>query len=102
MAAASGLDNEFMQYWLKLSLVQKESLLSVARNFVGLQNEVNEMDLRKKLIQDEREKYLLGEGLGVEFLDELEIFYTTLLQNPSSYGYYERPIRQSKVNRFPM
>lgn len=62
MAAASGLDSEFMQYWLKLSLIQKESLLSVAKNFVGLQSETDVTDLRKKLIQEEREKYLQGEG----------------------------------------
>jgi len=62
MAAISGLDNEFMQYWLKLSLGQKESLLSVAKNFVGLSDEPDVVDLRKKLIQEEREKYLGGEG----------------------------------------
>ena len=44
---------------------------------------------------------LQREGLGVEFLDELEIFYTTLLRNPSSYGYFDRPTRQGKINRFP-
>ena len=62
MAAVPGLDGEFMQYWLKLSLAQKESLLSVAKNFVGLQDETNVTDLRKKLIQEERQKYLQGES----------------------------------------
>ncbi len=32
--SAPSLDNEFMQYWLKLSVVQKESLLSVIKSFV--------------------------------------------------------------------
>lgn len=32
--AAPSLDNEFMQYWQKLSVVQKESLLQVAKNYV--------------------------------------------------------------------
>ena len=41
------------------------------------------------------------EGLGVEFLDELEIFYNILQRNPSSYGYYDKPIRQGKIERFP-
>jgi hypothetical protein len=36
MGMAPATDSEFMQYRLKLSLVQKESLLSVAKNFVGL------------------------------------------------------------------
>lgn len=58
MSTARGLDNEFMQYWLKLSLGQKESLLNVAKNFVGIREEDNTVDLRKKLIQEEREKYL--------------------------------------------
>ncbi len=62
MAVVPGLDSEFMQYWLKLSLVQKESLLSVAKNFVGLQDETDVTNLRKKLIQEERQKYLQGEG----------------------------------------
>ena len=62
MPAASGLDNEFMQYWLRLSLGQKESLLNVAKNFVGLREETDAVDLRKQLIQEERQKYLRGEG----------------------------------------
>jgi len=51
-----------MQYWPKLSVGQKESLLNVIKNFVGLDDEANSVDLRKKLIQEEREKYLRGEG----------------------------------------
>lgn len=62
MAMAPGLDSEFMRYWTKLSLLQKESLLSVAKNFVGARDEVEVVDLRKELIQEERSKYLRGEG----------------------------------------
>jgi hypothetical protein len=62
MSAASGLDGEFMQYWLRLSLGQKESLLNVAKNFVGFREETDVVDLRKKLIQEERERYLRAEG----------------------------------------
>jgi hypothetical protein len=62
MAAASGLDGEFMRYWPQLSIGQKESLLNVAKNFVGLHEESEEIDQRKKLIQQERERYLRGEG----------------------------------------
>lgn len=40
-------------------------------------------------------------GLGDEFLDELEIFYTRLLRNPTSYGYYDKSVRQGKIERFP-
>lgn len=62
MSAASGLDGEFMQYWPKLSIGQKESLLNVVKNFVGLNDEADVLDPRKKLIQEEREKYLRGDG----------------------------------------
>jgi hypothetical protein len=62
MAATSGLDNEFMQYWLRLSLGQKESLLNVAKNFVGLREDTDVIDMRKQLIQEERQKYLREEG----------------------------------------
>lgn len=33
--AALSLDNEFMEYWQKLSVVQKESLLEVAKIYVA-------------------------------------------------------------------
>lgn len=40
-------------------------------------------------------------GLGLEFLDELENFQSSLLANPLTYSYYEEPLRQGKLNRFP-
>jgi hypothetical protein len=44
---------------------------------------------------------LQREGLGSEFLDELEMFYTSILRNPTSYGFYDKAVRQGKMNRFP-
>jgi len=44
---------------------------------------------------------LQKEGLGVEFLDELEQFYKSLLHNPHTHSYYDKPVREGKVNRFP-
>lgn len=44
---------------------------------------------------------LQREGLGAEFLDELETFYSALLRNPNSLGYYDKPVRQGKIDRFP-
>lgn len=41
------------------------------------------------------------EGLGLEFLNELQYFYETLLRNPFTYSYFEEAVRQGKVNRFP-
>ena len=57
------LDNEFMQYWVKLTLVEKQSLLTVAKHYVQLKKEdVDTDDLRKQLVMEERAKYLKGEG----------------------------------------
>ncbi|MEJ7823354.1 MAG: hypothetical protein WKF85_13610 [Chitinophagaceae bacterium] len=42
-----------------------------------------------------------SEGLGLEFLNELERFYSILLHNPNTHSYYQRPVRQGKINRFP-
>jgi len=44
---------------------------------------------------------LQREGLGLEFLQELETFYFNLLRNPDTYSYYEKPVRQGSLNRFP-
>lgn len=57
------VDSEFMQYWSKLTVVEKESLLSVAKNYVLLKQEgISSEDMRKSMIEQEREKYLRGEG----------------------------------------
>jgi hypothetical protein len=57
------LDTEFMQYWSKLTIVEKQSLLSVAKQYVLLKRDDEDMDeLRKQLVMEEREKYLNGEG----------------------------------------
>ena len=40
-------------------------------------------------------------GLGSDFLNELDIFYTSLYSNPKTYSYFEKPVRQGKINRFP-
>ncbi len=59
--AAPVLDNEFMQYWSKLTVTEKESLLSVAKQFVQLKSE-DGADLRKQIVMEERASYLKGEG----------------------------------------
>ncbi len=61
--AAPILDTEFMEYWSKLSVVEKESLLRVAKNYVELKDtHANSSDFRRKLILQEREDYLQGKG----------------------------------------
>ncbi|HEY2726162.1 MAG TPA: type II toxin-antitoxin system RelE/ParE family toxin [Parafilimonas sp.] len=44
---------------------------------------------------------LQRQGLGIEFLNELEIFYQKLLQNPHIHSYYQKPVRSGKIERFP-
>jgi len=57
------LDNEFMQYWVKLTLLEKQSLLNLAKQYVHLKKEeMDTDDLRKQLVIEERAKYLKGEG----------------------------------------
>lgn len=50
-----------MQYWSKLTVTEKESLLSVAKQYVQLKSEDAD-DLRKRLVMEERASYLKGEG----------------------------------------
>jgi len=55
------LDDEFMQYWSRLSVVQKESLLGVAKNYVQSGEPVESVgDRRKKMILEDRQNYLQG------------------------------------------
>ena len=41
------------------------------------------------------------EGLGTEFIAELDSFFNNLLNNPFAYSYFEKPVRQGKIDRFP-
>ncbi len=41
------------------------------------------------------------EGLGFDFLNELENFFGILQQNPLTFSYYSEPVRQGRINRFP-
>jgi mRNA-degrading endonuclease RelE of RelBE toxin-antitoxin system len=41
------------------------------------------------------------QGLGADFLEELDNFYKLLLQNPYIFSYYDEPVREGKINRFP-
>ena len=44
---------------------------------------------------------LQREQLGLDFLNELDIFFERLLDNPKIYSYYKKPVREGKINRFP-
>jgi hypothetical protein len=44
---------------------------------------------------------LQREGLGSDFLEELETFYNSILRNPTSYGFYDKAVRQGKIIILP-
>ena len=39
--------------------------------------------------------------MGIEFLMELEVFYTSLQRNPDTYSYFQKPVRQGSLDSFP-
>jgi hypothetical protein len=41
------------------------------------------------------------EGLGLEFLEGLDDFYKSLIRNPFTYSFYDEPVRQGRLKRFP-
>ena len=43
--SAQSLEQEFDQYWGKLSLVEKESLLAVAKNYIQLKDECGRISI---------------------------------------------------------
>ncbi len=71
--AAPMLDTKFMEYWAKLSVVEKESLLRVAKNYVELKDtHANSSDLRRLILQ-EREDYLQGNGKSYSWNEVKEL-----------------------------
>lgn len=44
---------------------------------------------------------LAKKGLGDEFLLNLDNFFDSLLQNPKTYSYYQKPVRYGLLKKFP-
>ena len=65
--ATPSLENEFDQYWSKLSIIEKQSLLTVAKNYVELKEEAG-MDIEEynKEIDDAVRRVDAGEYLTHE------------------------------------
>ena len=65
--ATPSLENEFYQYWSKLSIIEKQSLLTVAKNYVQLKEEAG-MDIEEynKEIDDAVRRVDAGEYLTHE------------------------------------
>ncbi len=66
--AAPSLDSEFMQYWSKLTVVQKESLLNVAKNYVQPNEPVIDLEQYNKEIDE-----ALSRVEGGEFYTQEEV-----------------------------
>ena len=45
--SAQSLDSEFNQYWSKLTIVEKESLLAVAKNYVQLKDDTDRISIEQ-------------------------------------------------------
>ena len=41
------------------------------------------------------------EGLGLEFLEAVDLFSNNLLRNPRTHSYYIETVRQGRLNKFP-
>lgn len=44
---AQSLDKDFMRYWMRLSIVEKESLLQVARHYVELKDDSSPISIEQ-------------------------------------------------------
>lgn len=66
--AAPSLDSEFMQLWSRLTVVQKQSLLSVIKSFVEPTGEPISLEQYNKEIQEAEEEYQKGDYLSHEEL----------------------------------
>lgn len=59
--------------------------------------------LAKEEILEAYDWYELGrQGLGDEFLLDIENFFATLLQNPKTYSYYQKPVRDGVVKKISL
>lgn len=60
---APSLDNEFMQYWLRLTVIEKQSLLSVAKHYIELKEDVGRISIEQynKELEEARERVAAGE-----------------------------------------
>jgi hypothetical protein len=80
--AAPLLDDEFMKYWSKLTVVEKESLLHVAKQYVNLKEEGADPEaLRKRIIMEERQNYLNGSGMSYEWEEVKQMALNTARRN---------------------
>lgn len=44
---AQSLDKDFLQYWMRLSIIEKESLLQVAKHYVDLKDDTTPISIEQ-------------------------------------------------------
>ena len=66
--SAQNLEQEFGRYWQKLSVVEKESLLAVAKNYVELKDDTERISIEEynKEIDEAMARMDAGEGIPHE------------------------------------
>lgn len=71
--AAQSLDNDFMKYWSMLTPVEKESLLTVAKNYVQLKDDNTHISIEQynKEIEEAVERVQGGEFYTHEEIVEM-------------------------------
>jgi predicted transcriptional regulator len=76
--SAQSLEQEFDQYWQKLSTVEKESLLAVAKNYVELKNDEERISIEQynKEIDEAMAQMDAGEYLSLEEVVEMSKTWT--------------------------
>ncbi len=76
--SAQSLEQEFDQYWQKLSVVEKESLLAVAKNYVELKNDEERISIEQynKEINEAMAQMDAGEYLSHEEVVEMPKTWT--------------------------
>jgi len=76
--SAQSVEQEFGQYWQKLSVVEKESLLAVAKNYVELKNDAERISIEQynKEIEEAMAQMDAGEYLSHEKVVEMSKTWT--------------------------
>lgn len=69
--AAPSLDNEMMQYWSQLSIVQKESLLGVIKSFIEQPGERISLEQYNKEIDEAVARVEKGEFYTQEEVEKM-------------------------------
>lgn len=69
--AVPSLDHEFMEYWSKLTLVQKESLLKVVKSFVEPERDKAFLEQYNREINEAIERFKAGKHISHDDVEKM-------------------------------